>query len=208
VTTHPTDSNFPRRATAGTSRPLDLDDGRRRPPMLLVTLGALALGAAVAAAVWFFAVRSDKSTPTTTAVASVIKPIALSSQGLETLGRAVGQPIYWAGKQRGFSYELSRLSNGNVYVRYLPSGVDAGAKGARFLVVATYPYRGAFATLKKLAAGHSRSVPGGGIAYVDPKKSTSVHVAFPNVNYQVEVYAPASARALAVALSGRVVPVP
>src|SRR5271154_2939825 len=98
TTQHQADRNLPRRPTAGTSRSFELDTPSRRPPLWLLTIGALALGVAVAASLWFFALKSNKSTPATTG-ASIIKPIALSASGLSTLGRAVGQPIYWAGPQ-------------------------------------------------------------------------------------------------------------
>src|SRR5207253_8975722 len=77
-----------------------------------------------------------------------IAPVALSASGLATLAGTVGQPIYWAGPQHGYLYELKRTSDGNVYVRYLPPGVAVGAPGAAYLTVATYPFPGALQALR------------------------------------------------------------
>jgi hypothetical protein len=60
--------------------------------------------------------------------------------------------------------------------------------------------------LEKVEGGRGIQVPGGGLALVDEKYPKSVHLAFPNVNYQVEVFDPSPKRALAVATSGQVRP--
>ena len=164
---------------------------------------ALAVVAGVIA--WVVSGRDDNSS-TAGPVASTIKPVALNTSGLATLAGTVGQPIYWAGPRTGYLYELSRTDNGNVYIRYLPPGVKAGAKGAKYLIVATYPFSDALAALEKVEGGRGIQVPGGGLALVDEKYPKSVHLAFPNVNFQVEVFDPSPKRALAVATSGQVRP--
>jgi hypothetical protein len=139
-------------------------------------------------------------------VAKPIKPIALSASGLSTLAAVVGQPIYWAGPRPHYLYELKRTVEGNVYIRYLPPGVDAGASGNNYLTIATFPVSGALDALKKEADGRGVPVPQGGLALVDEKAPRSVRLAFPKVGYQVEVYDPSPAQALAVATSGQVRP--
>src|SRR4051812_45364154 len=47
--------------------------------------------------------------------------VPVSPSGLRTLASAVNQPIYWAGPQSGRQYELTRATDGRVWVRYLPS---------------------------------------------------------------------------------------
>ncbi|MDX6481838.1 MAG: hypothetical protein QOG85_2348 [Gaiellaceae bacterium] len=78
---------------------------------------------------------------------SRIGPILLSSAGLKAEANRIGQ-FYWAGPRPGFSYEFTRTKVGNAYVRYLPPGVEAGASGAQFLTVGTYPYTNAYEELK------------------------------------------------------------
>jgi hypothetical protein len=133
-----------------------------------------------------------------------IRPVALSLTGLRTLAKAVPTPIYWAGPEANIRYELRRTSNGNVYIRYLPPGAKVGTPAALYLVVATYPFDGAYAALQKVAGSGAITIPDGGIAFPDAKDPHSVHLAFPNSNYQVEVYSPSSKVALAVARSGRI----
>jgi hypothetical protein len=137
------------------------------------------------------------------------KPIAqvgLSASGLRTLAAGVGQPIYWMGPKRGYLYELTRTRTGNVFIRYLPPGVNAGTRNPE-LTIATYPYRHALQALRNVANGREFRLSGGGIAVVDQKYPKSVHIAYPGVNYQVEVYDPSPARSRQVVLSGDVRPV-
>jgi hypothetical protein len=126
---------------------------------------------------------------------------------LRTLAGAVSQPIYWAGPRKGYLYEFRQDANGNVYVRYLPPGVAAGAPGAKYLTVATYPFKGAFAALKNLKNARPFTVPGRGIAVVSAKYRKSIHLAFPKVDFQVEVFDPSPARVLQLVSSGRIRPV-
>jgi hypothetical protein len=146
------------------------------------------------------------TSPQATTVAGT-GPVNLSADGLRTLTAAVGQPIYWAGPKPNTTYELTRTTTANVYIRYLPPGVEAGAPKADYLIIVTYPFPGAYESLRKVAGGRERDVPGGGIALVDAGYPSSVHMAFPGVDFQVEVYDPSPQRALAVALSGDVQPV-
>ena len=178
--------------------------GKRRRLALAGAVALVLLGGSIALVV---VLSGGSSSPTVNGpVASPIKPVALSAAGLATLAKAVHQPVYWAGPQKGYLYELTRTANRNVYIRYLPPGVDAGAKGAKYLIVATYPFPAAFEALKKVAAGRGVKIPGGGLALVDKSYPKSVHLAFPDVDYQVEVFDPSPARALEVATSGHVRP--
>jgi hypothetical protein len=166
---------------------------------------ALAIAAVLVA--WAVFGRDSSSKESSTPSAQPIGPVGLSASGLRTLANAVGQPIYWAGARKGYVYELTRNGEGNVYIRYLPSGVKAGAKGASYLAIVTYPYRHALQALKNVANGHEIAIPRGGIALVDQTHPTSVHLAYPGAEYQVEVYDPSPARSLDVARSGDVRPV-
>jgi hypothetical protein len=49
----------------------------------------------------------------------------VSQAQLERLPDLVGHPVYWAGPRNGFSYELTSITNGRTFVRYLPSEVPA-----------------------------------------------------------------------------------
>jgi hypothetical protein len=172
-----------------------------------VQLGAIIVAAVVVGVIAWLVVSRDNSSKPSSATVAPIAPVALSASGLATLAGTVRQPIYWAGSKEGYLYELRRSTDGTVDIRYLPPGVNAGAPDAKYLAVATYPFPGAFAALKNVTDGRLVSIPGGGIALIASTYKKSVHIAYPNVNYQMEVYDPTPGRALAVARSGAVQPV-
>lgn len=132
---------------------------------------------------------------------------AASAQQLKELATTLGHPIYWAGAQANFTYELTRTRSGNVYLRYLPPGVSVGAQKPDYLTIGTYPEKGALAILKRTAAKNhvpTMSVGGGGVALVDKKHPTSVYVAYPHVALQIEVYDPKPGRAQQLVESGQI----
>jgi hypothetical protein len=131
-------------------------------------------------------------------------PVLLSSAQLKAASRILHKPIYWAGPQTGKHYEFTRTGQGYLYVRYLPHGVQAGDTGTKFLIVATYPFPGAYAAVKKYAHGKAVAGPNGSIYYVRPDDPKSVLVAFPNVPDEIEVYDPSPAVARMIAATGLV----
>jgi hypothetical protein len=151
------------------------------------------------------AVSKTPSGPAGTAVG----PIGLSAEGLRAQSRALRRPIYWAGSRPGYTYELTRTATGRVYVRYLPPGKAVGAKGADYLIIATYRFSKPFQALKALAArnGGGFRLRDGGFVYVGPSVGKSVYVAYPGVPYEIEVYHSSPGRARRVAISGDVRPV-
>jgi hypothetical protein len=56
--------------------------------------------------------------------------------------RDAGETFYWAGVQTGMRIELT-APDGTVFIRYLPSGEQAGS-AAPALTVATYPRSNGF----------------------------------------------------------------
>jgi hypothetical protein len=152
---------------------------------------------------------SSTTAPTTTTAAAVtpIGPVGMSSATLLAFVQGLGQPVYWLGPSAGFTYELTRTSTGNVFVRYLPRGVHVGDKRAAFTTVGTYPYPGALAALKAVPHATTTKLAGGGVLVSTASDPRSVHLAYPGVDYQIEVYDPVAGRARTIALSGRVRPV-
>ena len=136
---------------------------------------------------------------------------AVSQQQLKELAVTLGHPIYWAGAQAaGGTYELTRTTSGSVYIRYLPSAARVGDPRPRYLTIGTYPQKGALSMLMATAAKNhvpTIAIAGGGVALVDPKSPTSVYVAYPNVDLQVEVYDPPKGRARQLVTSGQIAPV-
>ena len=138
---------------------------------------------------------------------SYIPPIGFSGKNLAQESKFINTPFYWAGPVEGDLYEFTRDPRGDLYVRYLPPGVQVGTNGTNFLIVGTYPIPGAFAALKEAATGKAVAGPDGSIVFVRPEDPKSVLMAFPNVDDEIEIYDPSPAVALATALSGNVRPV-
>ncbi len=143
-------------------------------------------------------VRSSQNAP-------AIVPVA----GLKALARSIGHPVYWAGPRQGAAYELRKTTDGLVYIRYLPAGTQAGANVAA-LTVGTYPAQGAFATaVQQSRRSDSVQVPvtGGGVAFYGKSAPTSVYLAYPGSDFQIEVYDPSAAQARRLVTSGKIVPI-
>jgi len=174
----------------------------------------LRVGAVVAVAlavgfVLWLVLRDDGSSspaaPTTTA-ASTTSVVPIAVKGLHSLA-ALGVPIYWAGEQSGVRYELTKTSDNRVLVRYLPAGEKIGTK-TPYLTIGTYPMTNAFAVTSKAAhAEGAVTVPvgHGGIAFYSRATPTSVYVAYPGYDYQVEVFDPSPTDARQIVSSGRLV---
>ena len=183
-----------RRARASTS-------SLRSPRLRLGAIVALALAAGFV--VWLL-VREDDPEPVSTQAEAAAA--AVSPDELESLAASVGHPVFWLGPKRGNTYELTQTANGKIYVRYLPQGVDVGADKP-YLTVATYPFPGAYPAIQKQAAREGRRDRAGSRTAASPCSTSgypqSVHVAYPGVNYQVEVYDPTPARAMQLVSSGQ-----
>lgn len=170
--------------------------------------GLVLVVAVIALVVWLSTDSDDDEAPFVTTTAAEVTqtgPFRVSEEGMRTLSTAAGEPIYWMGPLPGHIYELTQHSDGKTYLRYLPAGTKIGERPGELTIIATYPYDGAFDALGALE-GERFEVPGGGTAVVsDPP--TSVYVAFPDVDYQIEVYDPSAERAREIAASGDLEPV-
>jgi hypothetical protein len=174
-------------------------------PTAYVRLGALvALGLTAFVVGWLVMNRGDDSAP----AASGAK--AASEAELRSFAASVSHPVYWAGPKESSTYELTRTTDGRVYVRYLPQGTNVGDPRGQFLTVGTYPRNGAFAELKRAARAKgaiSLKLERGGLAVFSDTRPTSVYFGYPDARYQVEVFHPSANEARRLALSGQVVPV-
>ncbi len=164
----------------------------------------------------YFATRNGGS-HTTTPTVPITGPVGptgrrvvpITRSGLETLTKELKRSIYWAGPQPGTTYELSQLPHGIVYVRYLPPGTAVGSP-TQVLTVGTYAVAGAFAAAKRrvgqpgIVRVHAED---GGVAFYSTDAPTSVYVAFPGSDYQIEVSDPSAERAKQLVTSGKIVPI-
>jgi hypothetical protein len=135
---------------------------------------------------------------------------AASVSQLQAVPDKVGHDLYWAGTQRGFTYELTETNKGNIFLRYLPAGVELNDPRPDFLTVGTYPRQGAYAILQKFSkqpGSVSRQLDGGGIAAYSRDRPNSVYVAYSGSDLQIEVYDPSPSGALRLVTSGRIKPI-
>jgi hypothetical protein len=172
-----------------------------------VRLGAVIALAAAAAFVGYLLLRDESGSkeppPRKTVEAATV-------EDLQALPGDAGHPVYWAGARSGFTYELTKTRDGEIYVRYLPAGVAIGDRRPDFLTVVTYPYAQALAFARSQArrrGAFKRTIAGKGIAYSLPGDRESVYFAYPRLDYLYEVYDPRPLRARRLVLSGRVRPI-
>jgi hypothetical protein len=111
-------------------------------------------------------------------------------------------PVYWAGERENTSYELT-IVEGNVFIRYLTEGAEAGNERPDYLSVGTYPAADGVASLETLAAADNSLEMGKGeddsTLLFDSNNSNSIYVAYEGGNYQIEVYSPDPEEAFNVA---------
>lgn len=127
----------------------------------------------------------------------------VSPAQLRTLAASVAHPVFWVGPKQGYTYELTRNSDGSLLLRYLPPGVKVGAT-EQYLTVATYPFAGAFAAIQRvLRQGGTTPIrlAHKGLAEYPTTNPKDVHAAYPGIDYQVEVFDP-TGKAVAIIKAG------
>jgi hypothetical protein len=138
------------------------------------------------------------------------KPIEASVDRLLELSSVVGHPVYWAGARPGKKYELTITSDQNIFIRYLDPSVPIGSKDVSSLTVGTYPVQDGMAALQHEAnkpGASTDTAPGGGFVLTSTDAPQSVYLAYPDSNYEIEIYDPSPQSALKLATSGAIVPI-
>jgi len=183
-------------AQAGPSDPAEGAAARTRRYRLIAGI-VIALAAALI--LWLIVRDTGEETSGAASTATLV-----SESQLQELATSVGHPVFWLGPKAGTRYELVRLADGAIYVRYLPADAAVGSPD-KYLTVATYPFPGAYAAIETVAKEQGVStikLNGGGIAEASATSSTSVHAAYPGLDYQVEVFDPTPGAATALIQSG------
>jgi hypothetical protein len=168
---------------------------------------AVALAAGIGAVAWL--VFPSGGEPASVRVAPGV-PTIVSEAQLRQRADSVDHPVYWAGRRRGFRYELTTTTLGRIFVRYLPAGTAAGDPRPDFLTVGTYPGSRSFADLKRAANRQGAAWIGledGGLVVFAAKRATSAYLGYPGKRYQVEVFAPSNGTPQRLLLAGAVVPI-
>ena len=180
----------------------------KSPSRAYVQLAGLLLVAMIAfLATWLLVRGNDKSGNAT--LPAVGKPAIVTEAQLHALAAQSKMPIYWAGARSG-AYELTRASDGRVWVRYLQSAKQVGSPLAKFLTVGTYPSKTAFIGLKRAATrpgGLSVELDNGGVLVFNTHAAKSVYFGYPKSAYQVEVYDASPEQARTLVLGGEIAPI-
>lgn len=174
-----------------------------RPWLLRGTVLGLALVVGVVA--WLASDDGGEDAP----APAVPRARIVEAAELANLAAVLGHPVYWAGPLSGTSLELTESEDGSVRVRYLEEGAEAGEEAANALTVGTYPLPDPSGALEKFAAEPDSVVRRSrrGVEVVTSRGNpSSAYFASPDNSVQIEVYDPSPARALGLALSGRVRP--
>jgi dolichyl-phosphate-mannose-protein mannosyltransferase len=141
------------------------------------------------------------------APAKPTEPAAASLGDLRKAALQVGHPVMWAGKIPHRRVELTVEPDGSVYVRYLQPGRPA-ADATKALTVGTYPLQDAYAATRSTARDpNSVRIPiVGGIAFYNKLLPTSVYLAYPGSDVQVQVSSPTPGEARRLVASGAIRP--
>jgi hypothetical protein len=128
--------------------------------------------------------------------------VALSEKELISAVAELGVDVYWAGPVDGAKYTLSVPVEGQAYVRYLPNGEGINDTAANYVVIATYVTPNAFASTQ--AAGNQTNGvtfinAQGAAVFYSKETPTNVYVAYPNIDFQIEVFSPLAKTALDIA---------
>ena len=150
---------------------------------------------------------TSSSTPTPIASTStftdvIAGKVALTESELIAAVKKLGVDVYWAGPVNGAKYTLAVPADGQAYVRYLPNGNGLTDTKPNYVVIATYTTTNAFSATQA-AGNQSNGVTfinaEGAAVYYNKDTPTNVYVAYPNLNYQIEVFDPIAATALDIA---------
>lgn len=129
---------------------------------------------------------------------------------LTDLEADLGHVVYWLGDRPPARIELALDAGGNVFVRYLPPGVDAGDGAADYPTVGTYPVTDAATATRRFARGAGGRVlagPDGSVIVPNPASAGSAYLAYPDSDLQIEVFDPRRGRALELIRAEEIRPV-
>jgi hypothetical protein len=188
------------------TQPLTAAPPDRKQQRLTYALAALVAAALVVLVLVWLVTRGGNNAATLPAVGT---PAAVSEAQLFELAKTTNHPIYWAGSKKG-AYELTRLADGRVYIRYLPNADAVGARAPKYLTIGTYPTRRAFRAIRRAAArpgAVSLKINHNGLLVFNQATPKSVYFGYPASTYQVEVYDPSPQAARTLVLGGHIIPI-
>lgn len=175
---------------------------KNRVPLIVTLVGVLA----IALGAWLALRGGDDSTESSAPTEAEV----VSIDSLREVVGGPGTPVYWAGEQEDTEIELSEPEEGRTYIRYLTEDAEAGDPRPDFLTVGTYANEdpvGALEGQGEEAGGVLGKAPGNATVYFNRNDPSSIYLAYPGVEVQIEVFDPDFKRALQLVNSGQIIPV-
>jgi hypothetical protein len=168
---------------------------------ILLMIGSFLVGSVLTYSVTSSSGNAPKAS-SSTFTEVIAGKVALTESELIDAVKQLGVDVYWAGPVSGAKYTLAVPAEGQAYVRYLPNGDGLTDTQPNYVVIATYTTTDAFRATQA-AGNQSNGVTfinaEGAAVYYNKDTPTNVYVAYPNLNYQIEVFNPIAKTALEIA---------
>ena len=169
------------------------------------TVALMILSALVSSFLTYAFINGSTAAPVVTAsnfTEVIAGKVSLTESELVDAVKQLGVDVYWAGPVKNAKYTLAVPADGQAYVRYLPNGQGIEDTKPNYVVIATYTTADAF-TATQAAGNTSNGMTfvnsEGAAVYYNKDAPTNVYVAYPNLNYQIEVFDPIATTALEIA---------
>lgn len=128
--------------------------------------------------------------------------VALTESQLIEIIRRENLVAFWLGPQPGAKYTLNVTAGSQVFIRSLPNGQGIDDISQSFVIVGTYPQANAYAITEAAGAqpnGVTFLNADGAMVYYSKLLPTNVYLAFPNQDYEIEIFDPIDGGALSSA---------
>lgn len=177
------------------------DRERHTPKFFIALISAVAV---ISAFITFGIAQQIKPTvdSRTTLAARTSGGVCLSEGELRKLVKEQKITAYWAGPVADATYSINTSNSGQVFVRYVLKDQNCDSNSNEFRVIATYALAGAFDSTKAAGSqsnGVSLGNSDGSVVYFNKDVPTNVYLAFPSLDYQIEIYDPDPKEAVAMA---------
>jgi len=174
---------------------------------LKVVASGIAIGIALGGSI--FVVRDQVIGNQLTVAGQTLGQVALTEAQLREVIAKNKLTAYWSGPETNALYSLIANANGQVFVRYLTNGQGLSDTSAKYRVIASYPQANAYSVTQ--AAGNQANAisfinADGAQVFYSKSYSTNVYLAFPESQYEIEIFDPGSGVALGLATnSGKII---
>lgn len=177
-------------------------DQEKHTPMFFI--GLIAVVAVISAFVTFGIAQQFRPgvDSKTTLAARTSGGVCLTEKELRNLVSTQKITAYWAGPISDATYSVNTTNSGEVFLRYVQKGQSCDSNSKDFRVIATYSVSGAYDSTKKAgsqANGVSLANQDGSVVYFNKDLPTNVYLAYPGINYQIEIYDPNPKSAVSIA---------